>query len=218
VSLIAGQDQRFDWVDGYAEDDTNYVVQQCHDLALSENDIVIGVSASGDTPYTATAMREARAAGALTVMLSANPDENFCSTAEITINVALPDEVIHGSTRLAAGTAHKMMLNSLSTGIMTQLGRVYKGHMVAMDVTNQKLQRRAIRIVTDITGTTEIQARHKLSLVNYDIRQAILILKGADVHQAVALLDEYYGHLGKAIKALPRQLKPRLLNALSVRN
>jgi N-acetylmuramic acid 6-phosphate etherase len=143
---------------------------------LTAVDVAIGLTASGVTPYVAGALRQARAAGALTALVSSNPAAPLAQLADYSL---LPDtgpEAIAGSTRLKAATAQKIMLNSLSTAVMIRLGRTYSNLMVALSGTNEKLRRRQLAILMETSGAAEITCRAALEQCDGDLRRAILCL------------------------------------------
>jgi N-acetylmuramic acid 6-phosphate etherase len=139
-------------------------------------DVAVGLSASGQTPYVAGALRVARAAGALTVLVSSNLSAPLAELADRCLLVDTGPEAIAGSTRLKAATAEKMILNSLSTAVMIRLGRTYSNLMVSMSATNAKLRQRQIFILTEASGATEAACRAELARCGGDLRLALLCL------------------------------------------
>lgn len=185
-----------------AEDDAITARAEIKALALTPDDVVIGVAASGKTPYTIAAIQAARTYGALTISLANNPGTGLLEVAEHALIAETGSELIAGSTRMKAGTAQKVILNLLSTAIMLRLGRVYRGLMVDMVISNDKLFRRALGIVQTITGCTAETANTSLGLGNRDIKKAILIAMGQSPAAATSLLDHHRGILQFAIEAL----------------
>ncbi|QEH95665.1 N-acetylmuramic acid 6-phosphate etherase [Gluconobacter thailandicus] len=176
-------------------------------LDLSEhvptaNDVVIGVAASGNTPYTCAMVRAGRDAGALTIGVSGNSDGRLLRDAEIGISIPTGAEVLAGSTRMAAGTAQKVVLNLFSTALMTRLGHVYRGRMVDMRISNDKLQKRAERMVSELAGGTEEEVRDALALVGGNVKRAVLIRHGVAVEQVEVLLQQHKGDLHAVLAAL----------------
>lgn len=147
---------------------------------LSPADAAVGVTASGETAYVIAALRVARARGALAIAITGSARSGVVAIADLAIVVATGPEVVAGSTRLKAGTAQKLVLNMLSTAVFTQLGRTYGGRMVDLVVANEKLQRRAVRLVSDLTGSSASAARAALEASGWSSRQAIASL-GVDL-------------------------------------
>jgi N-acetylmuramic acid 6-phosphate etherase len=143
---------------------------------LDPQDAVVGVAASGRTPYTLGAMRFARRAGALTIGVSCNRNAPLSAEVDLPIEVETGPEVLTGSTRMKAGTAQKMILNMLSTAVMVRLGHVYSNLMVNVHLKNRKLVERGVRIIREVTGTTEETARETLEHTG-DVKSAIVMLK-----------------------------------------
>ena len=163
--------------------------------------VMIGVAASGRTPFTVAAIEAARAAGALTIGIANNATTPLVDAAEHVVVAATGSEIVAGSTRMKAGTAQKAALNLLSTTIMIRLGLVYDGRMVAMRVSNAKLLRRARAMVQDLTGVAPDAAADALERGDNDIRRAVLIARGMTPDDAAALLDRHNGRLDAAIAA-----------------
>ncbi len=143
---------------------------------LSAQDAVVGVAASGRTPYTLGALKYARRVGALTVGISCNRNAPLSAEVNLPIEVETGPEVLTGSTRMKAGTAQKMVLNMLSTAAMVRLGHVYSNLMVNVHLKNRKLVERGVRIIREVTGAAEDQARHALEQTG-DVKSAIVMLK-----------------------------------------
>ncbi len=151
---------------------------------ICDKDVVIGVAASGRTPFTISVLHAARAAGALTIGISNNPAAPILDACEYGILAATGSEIIAGSTRMKAGTAQKAILNILSTAIMLRLGRVYKGLMVDMQISNDKLQARAQAMVVSLTGCSDQKAAEALEQSERNIKAAILIALGMTPDEA----------------------------------
>lgn len=193
-----------------AEDDSKSGNELVRSAKLNGDDVVIGVSASGTTPYTLTAVREACAAGALTIALSSNADAPLLLAAAHPIFLDTGYEPVSGSTRMKAGTAQKIALNLLSTSIMLRLGRIYDGLMVDMRVSNQKLRRRAIAMVAQISGTDVEEARAALVVAENHIKLASLVAMGLSAEKAGKLLAQSGNNLRTAIvRYRERQTKKR---------
>lgn len=188
-----------------AEDDAVAAQAAVEAEAIAAGDVVIGIAASGTTAFTIAALQAARARGALTIALSNNPDTALLAAAEHPILLDTGSEVVAGSTRMKAGTAQKAALNLLSTAIMLRLGHVYRGLMVNMRVSNQKLERRACGMVAGIAGVDRDAAARALALADNDIRTAVLIAQGTPAAEARAALDRAGGDLRTAIDAARRE-------------
>lgn len=166
---------------------------------VGENDVVFGVAASGRTPFTIGALQEANERGALTIGIANNPNTPLLCEAAHGILVETGSEIIAGSTRMKAGTAQKAVLNMLSTAIMTRLGRVYKGLMVNMIVSNKKLERRAVNMVCNISGCEEDLAVAALEKTDQNIKAAVLVALGQSLQNSVHILDAADNNLRKAL-------------------
>lgn len=156
---------------------------------VAPGDVVVGVAASGRTPYVLGALRAARAAGAGTVLLAADPGAAAAAEVDVFIGVATGPEVVAGSTRMKAATAQKLVLNAFSTAVMVRLGRVYSNFMVAMVATNAKLRGRMIAILMEVTGAGERACREALRRADGDLKAALVsLLSGAAVTEARSAL------------------------------
>jgi N-acetylmuramic acid 6-phosphate etherase len=164
-------------------------------------DVVVGVAASGRTPYTIGALKTAKKNGATTVAVTCNPDSPLSQIADIPITIEVGPEVISGSTRMKAGTAQKMVLNMLTTGAMTRLGYVYGNLMVNVWTKNEKLVQRAIRIVEQATGVEHAAAARALAASGNRTPVAVVML-AANVtrSKAIAALKKSKGHVRQAIQ------------------
>lgn len=168
--------------------------------AATANDVVMGIAASGRTPYTIAAVAEARRMGCLTVALSCNPGSPLGAAAEIAIEPVVGPEVVSGSTRLKAGTAQKLVLNMISTGVMIRLGKVYSNLMVDMVASNAKLKERAKRIVMQATGADDAAAARALAEAGDRAKVAIvMLLAGVSVAKAEAALTLADGQVRAAV-------------------
>jgi N-acetylmuramic acid 6-phosphate etherase len=182
-----------------AEDDADAGAKTMRRLRVKAGDVVIGVAASGTTPFTVAALRAARRQKAVTIALASNPETPLLSAAAFPILVATGSEAIAGSTRMKAGTAQKIVLNLLSTGIMLRLGRVYRGLMVNMRPTNAKLRRRAEAMVAKLGHCTLQEAATALDAAKGDIKLAVLLRAGLGLAKARALLKRHDGRLRAAL-------------------
>jgi N-acetylmuramic acid 6-phosphate etherase len=185
-----------------AEDDVVDAARQIAEHAVSAADVVVAVAASGHTPFTLRAIEVARARGALTIAIANNASTPILEAALHPIFLGTGSEIISGSTRMKAGTAQKAAVNIISTTIMLKLGKVYRGQMVDMVVSNTKLQRRAAGIVQMLTKCSEEEAMDALERGENSIPKAVLIAKGNPPERAAKLLEDNGGILGKAIAAL----------------
>lgn len=182
-----------------AEDDTADGAAQMDRAAIGPDDVVIGVSASGTTPFTVAAIRRARERGALTIGIAGNEGSPLLDASEHAVLLATGSEVLAGSTRMKAGTAQKVALNLISTGIMLRLGRVYKGLMVDMQTSNAKLKKRAERIVARIAGCDDAEAAAALRASEGNIKRAVMVALGRTPEEAARALAESGGNLRKAL-------------------
>ncbi|MGV9786957.1 N-acetylmuramic acid 6-phosphate etherase [Streptomyces sp. NPDC003435] len=200
VGLIAGGPGALvNSVEG-AEDSAELARADLDALKLTPDDSVVGVSASGRTPYAVGAVEHARAAGALTVGLSCNADSALAAAAEHGIEVVVGPELLSGSTRLKAGTAQKLVLNMLSTITMIRLGKTYGNLMVDVRASNAKLRARSRRIVAQATGAEDTEIERALTEADGEVKTAILvILAGLDGPTATRLLEQSEGRLRTAL-------------------
>ena len=170
---------------------------------LSPADVAIGLSASGRTPYVAGALRHARAVGALSVLVSSNLAAPLAEFADYRLLADTGPEAIAGSTRLKAGTAEKMILNSLSTAVMIKLGRTYSNLMVSLSGTNEKLRLRQVLILMEISGASEASCRGELDRCGGDLRLALLcLLAGLTPESAASALAAADGNVRAALAAV----------------
>ncbi|MEU1260697.1 N-acetylmuramic acid 6-phosphate etherase [Streptomyces cellulosae] len=202
VGLIAGGPQAMvSPVEG-AEDSPELAESDLAALGLTPDDTVVGISASGRTPYAVGAVTYARKRGALTVGLSCNRDSALAAAAEHGIEVVVGPEFLTGSTRLKAGTAQKLVLNMISTITMIRLGKTYGNLMVDVRASNEKLRARSRRIVAQVTGADDDAVERALAATDGEVKNAILVLlAGVDGPTAARLLVEADGHLRAALAA-----------------
>ncbi len=183
-----------------AEDDWQRGTREIAELNVNENDCVIGIAASGRTPYAIGGLQEGNKRGALTISIACNRPSPLEELAEIGIALVVGPEVISGSTRLKAGTAQKMVLNMISTAVMIRLGKTYSNLMVDVQPTNEKLRQRARRIVSEATGLDSQRATEVLSACNGEVKTAIVsILTDSPPDVARIKLQEAGGFVRKAI-------------------
>lgn len=200
VGLIAGGPTAMVKAVEGAEDSAELAAADLTALGLTADDSVIGISASGRTPYAIGAVEFARARGALTVGLSCNAGSALAAAAEHGIEVVVGPELLTGSTRLKAGTAQKLVLNLISTVTMIRLGKTYGNLMVDVRASNEKLRARSRRIVALATGAPDAEIEAALTATDGEVKNAILvILGGVDGPTAAALLATAQGHLRAAL-------------------
>jgi N-acetylmuramic acid 6-phosphate etherase len=202
VGLIAGGDGAIRTSVEGAEDDDRQAAADLDRLDLRPEDVVVGISASGRTPYAVGAVRHARARGALTLGLAANAGSALGAAAEHPLEIVTGPELVSGSTRLKAGTAQKLVLNMISTITMIRLGKTYGDLMVDVRATNAKLRARSRRIVALATGADEGDIEDALSATGGEVKDAILmLLAGVGAADAARLLADAGGHLRAALEA-----------------
>ena len=201
-ALIAGGARTMHGANEAAEDSGTSGARDLAAAGLSHRDIVVGLAASGTTPYVLGAIEFARQRGSVTIGLTSNPRSQLARTAKIVIAPKTGPEVIAGSTRLKAGTAQKMVLNLLSTTAMVRLGRVYDNWMIYVALTNKKLRRRGARILEEAMGVTTSAAEHALRQTGHSLPAALIMLKtGANTRHAKSLLSKSGGSVRAALEA-----------------
>lgn len=169
---------------------------------VNEKDVLVGIMAGGTTPYVHGALAQARALGAKTIALACVPKEQIKIEADLDIRLLTGPEIVAGSTRLKAGTATKMALNILSTGVMVRLGKVHGNRMVDVSVTNSKLKDRALRILKDLTGIAHHEAEHLLESSGRKVKLSLLMFwTGLGAQQAQQLLDQNQGKIRSALNS-----------------
>ena len=198
--IAGGESALFKAVEG-AEDSFEGGREDMEAAGLRKSDILVGIAASGRTPYVLGAMAYAKELGCVTVAVTCNKRSEMNEAADIDIGVEPGPEVITGSTRMKSGTAQKMVLNMLSTGAMIRLGKVYGNLMVDVKPTNEKLVRRAISIAATAAEVTEDEARDALEQCCYSAKTAIIMLvKGLTADEAAKRLDENGGIVARALE------------------
>ncbi|MFE6361165.1 N-acetylmuramic acid 6-phosphate etherase [Streptomyces sp. NPDC057806] len=202
VGLIAGGPEAMvSSVEG-AEDSAELARADLDALALTPLDTVVGISASGRTPYAIGAVEHARSLGALTIGLACNAHSALAAAAEHGIEIVVGPELLTGSTRLKSGTAQKLVLNMISTITMIRLGKTYGNLMVDVRASNDKLRARSRRIVALATGAGDEEIERALTATDGEVKHAVLtILAGVDGPTAARLLEESGGHLRAALAA-----------------
>ena len=200
VGLIAGgPGALLKAVEG-AEDNAQLGEDDLIALNLVPQDLVVGLAASGRTPYVIGGLKYARKTGCTTVAISCNPDSPIAQEADIAISPVVGPEALTGSTRLKSGTAQKLVLNMISTGAMVKFGKVYQNLMVDMKATNIKLMDRACRMVVEATGIARAEAETLLRQTDFDVKPAILMaLSGLNADAAREKLAAHQGFLRAAL-------------------
>lgn len=199
--LIAGGGKAMTLAVEGAEDNVELGASDLKDRDLTENDVVVGIAASGRTPYVVGALDYAKSVGADTIALSCNQDSIISQHAETKIEVVVGPEVLSGSTRLKSGTAQKMVLNMLSTASMVGVGKTYGNLMVDVKPTNKKLVQRSINIIVEVTGVKADIAQATLEEANYSVKDAIVMISNKmDQAAAEQKLTESGGFVRQAIK------------------
>jgi N-acetylmuramic acid 6-phosphate etherase len=201
VGLIAGGPPAMVTSVEGAEDSAELAAADLDALEVGPDDTVVGISASGRTPYAVGAVEHARTLGALTVGLSCNAGSALAAAADHGIEVVVGPELVAGSTRLKAGTAQKLVLNMISTITMIRLGKTYGNLMVDVRASNEKLRARSRRIVALATGASAPEIEAALTATDGEVKPAILVLLAAvDAPTATTLLTEAKGHLRRALE------------------
>lgn len=201
VGVIAGGTDAITSAIEGAEDHADLGASDIASLGVTEVDTVVGIAASGRTPYVIGALDEAGARGALRIGLSCNSHAPVSAAADYAIEIEVGPEVLTGSTRLGSGTATKLVLNMISTICMIRLGKTYKTLMVDMNASNAKLVHRAERMVVQATGASEVDARDALAQSAYNVKLAVaIILTGLSSVEAQNRLDAADGILSKVVR------------------
>jgi N-acetylmuramic acid 6-phosphate etherase len=199
-ALIAGGRRAITQAVEGAEDSKRNGERDLRAKKLTRRDVVVGIAASGTTPYVLGALKHAGKRGAMTVAVTSNLRMPVGRLAKIVIAPEMGPEVLTGSTRLKAGTSQKMVLNMLSTAVMAQLGHVYENLMIDVVITNEKVAERALRILVEASGKSVSAAGHALRAAGHDMRVALVMLKrGVGAKEAKKLIAGADGDLRKAL-------------------
>jgi N-acetylmuramic acid 6-phosphate etherase len=199
-AMIAGGKKALTSAVEGAEDSARNAVRDLRAKKLSRNDVVVGIAASGTTPYVLSALAFARKRGAKTVAITSNRNAAITRDAQIVIAAEVGPEIVTGSTRLKAGTSQKLVLNMLSTAAMVRLGHVYDNLMIDVALTNEKLRQRGLRILAEASGADPSAAEHALRQSGHNLRAALVMLKnGLDAKAARARLSLAKGNLRLAL-------------------
>jgi N-acetylmuramic acid 6-phosphate etherase len=207
-AIIAGGRRALTQAVEGAEDDRAQGARDLKARRLSSKDAVVGIAASGGTPYVLGALELAKRVGAVTIGVTSNPDTPITKLAQISVVTRTGPEVITGSTRMKAGTAQKLVLNMLSTATMIRLGRVYDNWMIGVALTNQKLKARGLRILMESSGAGVAESTRALRQSGHNLAAALIMLEtGASVQEAKRLLRDTQGHVYRAITRANRGRK-----------
>ena len=209
-AVIAGGRKALRHAVEHAEDSARNGARDLARVKLKPHDVVVGIAASGTTPYVLGAIRYSRRVGAMTIGLTSNPASPLARLVQVTIAPNTGPEVLAGSTRMKAGTAQKMVLNMLSTGAMVRLGKVYENWMIRVKLTNEKLQKRAARILEQAAGVSASKARHALRQARHDLPLALVMLcTGANSQEAQRRLANSRGNVRVAMKGARIQAREK---------
>ena len=199
--IIAGGERALRHPIEGAEDSKTHAVVDLQTIQFSSKDVLVGIAASGRTPYVIGALEYAKSLGSVTVSIASNPNSAMANIVDIAIDTVVGPEVLTGSSRLKSGTAQKLVLNMLTTASMILMGKCYQNLMVDVQASNEKLKARAIRIVMQATDCDKALAEETLKLADQNAKLAIMmILSGLDRAQAEALLEKHQGKLQLALK------------------
>ena len=199
--IIAGGERALRHPIEGAEDSKTQAVVDLQTIQFSSKDVLVGIAASGRTPYVIGALEYAKSLGSVTVSIASNPNSAMANIVDIAIDTVVGPEVLTGSSRLKSGTAQKLVLNMLTTASMILMGKCYQNLMVDVQASNEKLKARAIRIVMQATDCDKAVAEETLKLADQNAKLAIMmILSGLDRAQAEALLEKHQSKLQLALK------------------
>ena len=199
--IIAGGERALRHPIEGAEDSKTHAVVDLQTIQFSSKDVLVGIAASGRTPYVIGALEYAKRLDSVTVSIASNPNSAMANIVDIAIDTVVGPEVLTGSSRLKSGTAQKLVLNMLTTASMILMGKCYQNLMVDVQASNEKLKARAIRIVMQATDCGKALAEETLKQADQNAKLAIMmILSGLDRAQAEALLEKHHGKLQLALK------------------
>ncbi|WP_312180150.1 N-acetylmuramic acid 6-phosphate etherase [Pantoea sp. CTOTU46764] len=201
VGLIAGGHTAILQAVENAEDNVGQGAQDLRDIQFNANDVLVGIAASGRTPYVLGALAYARQQGAFTAALTCNPNSPMSQAADVALTPVVGPEVVTGSSRMKAGTAQKLVLNMLTTGAMIRSGKVYGNLMVDVEATNQKLVQRQVNIVKQATDCDDATAQQALAACQGHCKTAIvMVLAGLTAAEAKSLLSQNQGFIRNALR------------------
>lgn len=199
--IIAGGERALRHPIEGAEDSKEQALVDLQTIQFSSKDVLVGIAASGRTPYVIGALEYVKSLGSVTVSIASNPNSAMANIVDIAIDTVVGPEVLTGSSRLKSGTAQKLVLNMLTTASMILMGKCYQNLMVDVQASNEKLKARAIRIVMQATDCDKALAEETLKLADQNAKLAIMmILSGLDRAQAEALLEKHQGKLQLALE------------------
>ncbi len=208
IGLIAGGEKAFVKAVEGAEDSQTLAAEDLKALQLSAKDMVIGLAASGRTPYVIYGLEYARKIGCPTAAIVCNSGSSMAGAADIVMEAVVGPEVLTGSTRLKAGSAQKMILNMISTGSMVGIGKVYQNYMIDLKRTNEKLVTRSENIVMATTGCGREEAKAALDEAEGSVKLAITaVLSRSDIRQAAAYLEQAGGYVRRALELAAEKQK-----------
>lgn len=200
--IAGGKDAMFKSKEG-AEDSKELAYKDLKEIGLNKNDAVVGLAASGRTPYVIGALEYAKSIEATTVSICCVKNGAISQISQVAIEVIVGPEVVTGSTRMKAGTAQKMILNMISTTVMVKLGKVYKNFMIDVKATNEKLIERAKSIIMSCTSCTKEIAEKAFVASNKDVKVAIfMILSNRDRNDSLNILNRNSGRIGEALESI----------------
>lgn len=200
--IAGGQEAIFRAKEG-AEDSKELAIIDLKDKNINENDTIVGLAASGRTPYVIGGLEYANEIGALTVSVTCNKDSGVAKVSQISIAPVVGPEAVTGSTRLKSGTAQKLVLNMLSTGVMIKMGKVYGNLMVDVKATNEKLVERSKKIVCEATGVSIQESEEVLKETDFDVKLAIfMILSNLEKEVAKERLENSNGYIKEALNTI----------------
>ena len=213
-AIIAGGPRALTHAAEDTEDSSSDGANDLRRAGVTSRDVVVGISASGTTPYVLGAVHFAKKCRAVTVGVTSNPRSPLARMTPIAIAPDTGPEAVAGSTRLKAGTAQKMVLNLLSTASMVRIGRVYENWMVYVALTNQKLRRRGVRILEEAAGVSASTAEHALRQAGHDLPTALVMLRtGINAREAHQLLARAKGNVRTTLQLAHQRRKPANLPA-----
>jgi len=202
IAIIAGGEKAIKVAVEGAEDDQQAAIEDLKAINFNAKDVLVGIAASGRTPYVISALKYAQLIGAKTVAVSCNPNSAISKEADVDICAAVGPEVLTGSTRMKSGTAQKLILNMLSTASMIKIGKTYQNLMVDVNASNKNLYARALLIVMQATDCDEHTATDTLQAAGNEAKVAIMmILTGVSAAEAMSLLKQNDGFLRKAVES-----------------
>lgn len=203
IGIIAGGEKAILKAVENAEDREDFCVNDLKNIGYNSKDVLVGIAASGRTPYVIGGLNYAKEIGGVSVSISCNPESPMAKLGEISISPIVGPEVVTGSSRMKAGTAQKMVLNMLTTASMVRMGKVYQNLMVDVEATNAKLIERQNKIVVEATECTREEAEEALSKCNRHCKTAIfMILAGVTADEAKDILEKNQGYIRKGLESI----------------